>query len=203
MNISSAKPTSDRPRSSGSFGSIHPKPLRPMTRPAAIWPTTTGGPNRPSEARSGPTRPAATTSVSAPNPMAQHYDPRPMAKVRWKPDPEDHDYPAATDYLELLVPPSMAEAITDELRRAPTITKHSKDLLRAARLEALDGNNPHVASDLRKIRDKEPLSPVLLVRGDAGDDRALIVADGYHRICAVHVLDENAEIPCRMADLPS
>jgi len=30
----------------------------------------------------------------------------------------------------------------------------------------------------------------------------LVVADGYHRICASHHLDENADIPCRMADLP-
>jgi hypothetical protein len=29
----------------------------------------------------------------------------------------------------------------------------------------------------------------------------LIVADGYHRICASYHLDENTDIPCRIADL--
>jgi len=45
------------------------------------------------------------------------------------------------------------------------------------------------------------LSPVLLVRGDLASDRPLAVADGYHRICASHHLDENADIPCHVADL--
>jgi len=30
----------------------------------------------------------------------------------------------------------------------------------------------------------------------------LIVADGYHRICASYHLDEDADIPCRLVDLP-
>jgi hypothetical protein len=46
------------------------------------------------------------------------------------------------------------------------------------------------------------LSPVLLVRGGLGGDRPLTVADGYHRICASYHLDEDADIPCRLADLP-
>jgi hypothetical protein len=28
------------------------------------------------------------------------------------------------------------------------------------------------------------------------------VADGYHRICASHHLDENLDIPSRIADIP-
>jgi hypothetical protein len=30
-----------------------------------------------------------------------------------------------------------------------------------------------------------------------------VVADGYHRICASYYLDENTDIPCKIADLPS
>ena len=48
----------------------------------------------------------------------------------------------------------------------------------------------------------EKLSPVLLVRGGLYHDRLLTVADGYHRICASYLLDEDADIPCRIADLP-
>ena len=44
------------------------------------------------------------------------------------------------------------------------------------------------------------LAPVLLVRGDMANGLPTIVADGYHRICAVCYFDESAPIPCRIAD---
>jgi hypothetical protein len=34
------------------------------------------------------------------------------------------------------------------------------------------------------------------VRGSA--TRALEIADGYHRVCASYVTDENTDIPCRL-----
>ena len=46
------------------------------------------------------------------------------------------------------------------------------------------------------------LSPVLLVRGDLGCSRMLLVADGYHRICASEHFSENFDIPCKIADVP-
>jgi len=42
---------------------------------------------------------------------------------------------------------------------------------------------------------------VLLVRGELASEVPLTIADGYHRICASHHLDEDAPIPCRIADL--
>ena len=45
------------------------------------------------------------------------------------------------------------------------------------------------------------LSPVLLVRGELREDIALQIADGYHRVCASYHLDENTDIPYRMAVL--
>jgi len=42
---------------------------------------------------------------------------------------------------------------------------------------------------------------VLLVRGRLASSVPLTVADGYHRICASYHLDEDADIPCRVADL--
>ncbi len=45
------------------------------------------------------------------------------------------------------------------------------------------------------------LSPVLLVRGQAEKGLPLLVADGYHRVCASYRLDENPDIPCRLVDL--
>ena len=54
--------------------------------------------------------------------------------------------------------------------------------------------------NIKKVARGKPLSPVLLVRVRANEP--LIVADGYHRICASYHLDEDIEISCRMVDLP-
>jgi hypothetical protein len=124
------------------------------------------------------------------------------APEHWKDEPEEHDFPAAADYLSLVFPEAKAQSIVQELRSAVVSTRKAKDLLRAGRLPLLPEDNPHVAGDLRKVARGERLSPVLLVRGHAAADVPLVVADGYHRICASYHLDENAEIPCRIADAP-
>jgi hypothetical protein len=120
----------------------------------------------------------------------------------WKSVPDAHDFPAAANYLSLLVPDALATELADQLRRAETEHFKAKDLLRASRLALLPASNAHVAADLKKVTRGEQLSPVLLVRGRAMDGIALIIADGYHRICASYSLNENAEIPCRLVDLP-
>ncbi|MGD0320190.1 MAG: hypothetical protein ABSC00_01080 [Acidimicrobiales bacterium] len=123
-------------------------------------------------------------------------------REHWKDEPDEHDYPAAHDYLTLVLEESAASAAVAALRAAPLERRKAKDLLRASRLDLLPVDNVHVAKDLKKVREGDQLSPVLLVRGRAGDGVALIVADGYHRVCASHHLDEDADIPCRLADLP-
>lgn len=125
----------------------------------------------------------------------------PRARENWKEEPDDHDYPAAEDYLSLLVSPSKAKQLVRGLRAAPLVRRKAKDLLRASRLPVLPPDNLHVARDLKKVKDGKGLSPVLLVRGQLTSDVALTVADGYHRICASYHLDEDADIPCRVADL--
>ena len=124
-------------------------------------------------------------------------------RIRWKTEPDEHDYPAARDFLELILPAAVADDLTTALRSAGTTCRKSKDLLRASGLAALGGDNPHVAKDLLKIKAGDELSPLLLVRGDARHDRPLIIADGFHRVCAVHIVDENAEIHCRIVDFPN
>jgi hypothetical protein len=124
-------------------------------------------------------------------------------KEHWKNEPDDHDYPAALDYLSLVMPDVVAAGVVDGLRAAPLIRRKAKDLLRASQLPLLPPANAHVAKDLEKVQKGQRLSPVLLVRGDHTTGRPLIVADGYHRICASYQLDEDAEIPCRVVDPPS
>jgi hypothetical protein len=121
----------------------------------------------------------------------------------WKREPDEHDYPAATDYLSLTVPEPVATATVAALRTAPIITRKAKDLLRSSRLSVLAPDNFHVAKDLKKVRAGKRLSPVLVVRGDLPHDRPLTIADGYHRICASYHLSEDDDIPCRMVDVPT
>ena len=118
---------------------------------------------------------------------------------RWKDDPDHHDYPAARDYLSLLYTDSVVETLVDRLSSASLTSRKVKDVLRAGHLELLPATDASVVKDLVKIAQGRKLSPVLLVR--VGSGAPLLVADGYHRICASYHLDENAEIPCRIADL--
>jgi hypothetical protein len=62
------------------------------------------------------------------------------------------------------------------------------------RLDLLGEDNKHVAADLRKAASGAAVSPILLLRGD--DEHPLIIADGYHRVCASYWIDENTDIPC-------
>jgi hypothetical protein len=116
--------------------------------------------------------------------------------VKWLPKPERHDFQAAEDYLSLIMPVKQAV----EWRKALAVAKNdithrkAKDILRASQLALLGEDNKHVASDLRKVASGAALSPILLLRGNA--DHPLIVADGYHRVCASYWIDENTDIPC-------
>ena len=126
-----------------------------------------------------------------------------MPTEHWKAEPDDHDYPAAADYLSLILSEGQAEAATAALRSAPLVRRKAKDLLRASRLPLLPPDNVHVKKDLDKVDKGLLLSPVLLVRGSLDGGWPLEIADGYHRICASNELDEDADIPCRLVDRPT
>ena len=118
-----------------------------------------------------------------------------MASVKWLEKPEPHDFPAAADYLALLAAPGTANQLAEKLKEGIVTHKKAKDILRAARLRLLPADNPHVAADLAKIKKDQPLSPILLVRGDFTTGVLLQIADGYHRVCASYHTDENTDIP--------
>lgn len=119
-------------------------------------------------------------------------------KVKWKREPDEHDYPAAEDYLALLADAMTVRRILRRLREAPVTTQKAKDILRASNLPLLDRDNVHVARDLHKIASGEELAPVLLVRGDLLSGIALQIADGYHRVCASYLTDEDTDIPVKL-----
>jgi len=122
-------------------------------------------------------------------------------KSLWKTSPDEHDYPAAYDYLTLLFPEKTARTIVKRLRKAPIVHRKAKDLLRASGLHLLSSDSEHVSKDMQKVTGGILLSPVLLVRGGPEISRTLLVADGYHRICASEHFSENFDIPCKIADV--
>ncbi len=117
--------------------------------------------------------------------------------VKWLPKRGKHDFQAAEDYLSLIMSAKRATEWRRKLAAArdSNIThRKAKDILRASQLALLGEDNKHVAADLRKAASGAALSPFLLLRGD--DTHPLIVADGYHRVCASYWIDENTDIPC-------
>jgi hypothetical protein len=116
--------------------------------------------------------------------------------IEWLADSEEHDYPAAQSYLLLLHGPGQVGRIVSALRAAKVTQVKAKDLFRASGLSLLGISNLHVEKDRRKIKAGTPLSPLLLVRDEAGG--RVVIADGYHRLCAVYGFDEDAWVKCKI-----
>ena len=116
--------------------------------------------------------------------------------IKWLSKPEDHDYPAALSYLSLLFNESTATSHVNKLKRAKVSGFKAKDIFRASGLSLLGVSNSHVAKDQKKIRSGCLLSPLLLVRDSRNGQ--VVIADGYHRLCAVYSFDEDAVIPCKI-----
>ena len=118
-------------------------------------------------------------------------------EIKWSSEPEEHDYPAALSYLSLLYDEPTATTHVDNLKRASMSRLKAKDIFRASGLSLLGISNAHVARDQQKIKSGRDLSPLLLVRDSVNGK--VIIADGYHRLCAVYSYDEDAVIPCKIA----
>ena len=117
-------------------------------------------------------------------------------QISWFDEPEEHNYPAAESYLALLFEEKAVADYAKRLRRAKMAKFKAKDIFRASGLSLLGVSNHHVERDRRKILDGKKLSPLLLVRDKLRG--RVVIADGYHRLCAVYSFDEDAEIPCKI-----
>jgi len=117
-------------------------------------------------------------------------------EIIWLEKPESHDYVAAQNYLSLLFDKKTTTAYVNNLKIAAMVEYKAKDIFRASALPLLGIANSHVAKDKKKIASKIKLSPILLVR-DSNNGK-VIIADGYHRMCAVYFYNEDAIIPCQI-----
>lgn len=117
-------------------------------------------------------------------------------EIKWLPDVEEQDYPAAQSYLLLLFSENRVQKIISALRSADITQFKAKDIFRASELSLLGISNAHIEKDRSKIKNGTPLSPLLLVRGEKSDK--LIIADGYHRLCAIYGVAEDTWIRCKI-----
>lgn len=118
-------------------------------------------------------------------------------KIKWLSQPEEHDYPAARSYLSLIYDEKTANRLVNQLKRSPMCEFKAKDIFRASGLSLLGVSNFHVKTDQQKIKSGGGVSPLLLIRDPANGK--VVIADGYHRMCAVYSFAEDAVIPCKIA----
>lgn len=117
-------------------------------------------------------------------------------RIKWLSKPQEHDYPAAKSYLSLIFDEAVAERYTRQLESAKMDSFQAKDIFRASGLSLLGVSNGHVKNDRKKIAAGTSVSPLLLVRAPA--DGKVIIADGYHRLCAAYSYDEDTLVPCKI-----
>lgn len=117
-------------------------------------------------------------------------------EIKWLAEPEEHNYPAAESYLSLIYDPQTAAGYAQQLKQTTMSQFKAKDLSRASGLSLLGVSNSHVEKDSKKILAGLALSPLLLVRDKSNGK--VVIADGYHRLCAVYGFDEDALIPCKI-----
>lgn len=116
--------------------------------------------------------------------------------IKWLELPEEHDYPAAESYLNLVYDSKSAASIVQQLKAAAMSEFKAKDIFRASGLSLLGVSNSHVGKNIKKIQAGKALSPLLLVRDKTNGK--VVIADGYHRMCAAYTVDEDALIPCKI-----
>ena len=117
-------------------------------------------------------------------------------EIKWFPEVAEHNYPAAESYLSLIYPEDRVAEMMTEYRNAPIVHFKAKDIFRASRLSLLGVSNLHVEKDKKKIEKGEPLSPLLLLRDE--QNGVVVIADGYHRLCAIYEFNEDALINCKI-----
>jgi len=116
--------------------------------------------------------------------------------IKWLPGVEEHMYPAAESYLSLIYGAEKVSASMAKFRRAAIVQFKAKDIFRASQLSLLGVSNSHVEKDRRKISAGKGFSPLLLLRDQ--QNSKVIVADGYHRLCAIYSFNEDALIRCKI-----
>lgn len=117
-------------------------------------------------------------------------------KIKWLKEPAEHDYSAALSYLSLIYDEKTAAIYVNKLKRARMSKFKATDIFRASDLSLLGVSSGQVKKYQKKIKSESKLSPLLLIRDSAKGK--VVMADGYHRLCAAYSYFEAADIPCKI-----
>ena len=117
-------------------------------------------------------------------------------KILWFTKPGENDYQASLSYLSLIFDIKSAKKLVKSFKKASMTSFKAKDIFRSSGLSLLGISNGHVEKSTKKLQTGIRLPPLLLVRDDR--QRRLIIAEGYHRLCSVYLIDEDANIPCKI-----
>ena len=119
-----------------------------------------------------------------------------VKEIKWIPDEEEHDYLAAESYLRILYNEDRVADMIARFRSAAIVQFEAKDIFRASQLPMLSVSDSYVEKDKKKIREGISLSPILLLRDEPNSK--VVIADGYHRLCAIYEFDEDVWIRCKI-----
>jgi hypothetical protein len=119
--------------------------------------------------------------------------------VKWRKKPEKEDYPAAQAYLSLAFNQAVATRLVKKLRRAKVKKMPARDILRAAHTPMAEVKAFDWASQRRDIKKGRRFSPILLICGGHSDGEGLVIADGFHRLCAAFAADQDAVVLFKIA----
>ena len=120
--------------------------------------------------------------------------------IWWLNAPKEHNYPAAEDYLTLLLPKKIVADLIKKLMKVEIEYFLAKDIFRASGItNALTISNAHVQRNLEKIEKGIQLSSIILTK-DVVHGR-VIIADGFHRLCAVYICNEDARVPVKIVTI--
>jgi hypothetical protein len=117
-------------------------------------------------------------------------------RITWSAEPEEKDFSAVESYLGLFCGKKKIRSIVSKLRDAKPRQFKAKDIFRASQLSLLGVSNSHVEKDRKMVVSGNSLSPILLVRDRRNGN--VIIADGYHRMCAAYSFNEDEVVDCRI-----
>jgi len=116
--------------------------------------------------------------------------------IVWRQEVDEDNYSSAQSYLLLVLEDEAVTSLIAKLRKAKLTQFRAKDIFRASQLPLLGISNSRIEKNLKKIEKGASFSPLLLVR-DVANGR-VVIADGYHRVCAVYSVDDEAWIQCKI-----
>jgi hypothetical protein len=117
--------------------------------------------------------------------------------LKWRLDVAAHAYTAAEVYLLLLYNPEQVAEIVLKLKSAPINHLKGHDIFSASGLSRFEGNNAHVERNQIKIHNNIALAPLLLICDESKGK--MFIVNGYHRLCALSLLDEDVWIKCKVS----